>query len=162
MLYLRPIPASAHIHRSKRSSSTARWPSSNLIEVTIDDLPEAALVEILCRLPSCKIVSPCKCVSKRWRNLINDPYFIGCFLCIQSDHKHTPILRTVIRSDGEFLSRKSCFSPKSLTPMFKRLMSCHKLKEVRVVVGTYNDLVLCCASECDQRDYYICNPYTMQ
>ncbi|CAL9005507.1 unnamed protein product [Prunus brigantina] len=30
------------------------------------------------------------------------------------------------------------------------------------VVGTYDDLVLCCAAKYHQRDYYICNPYTQQ
>ncbi|CAN6558271.1 unnamed protein product [Malus baccata var. baccata] len=41
-------------------------------------------------------------------------------------------------------------------------MSFHCLKEEQIVVGTYNDLVLCCASLNYQRDYYICNPYTRQ
>ncbi|PQQ03451.1 hypothetical protein Pyn_30329 [Prunus yedoensis var. nudiflora] len=31
-----------------------------------------------------------------------------------------------------------------------------------VVVGAYNDLILCCATTYYQRDYYICNPYTKQ
>ncbi|KAK9911172.1 hypothetical protein M0R45_035094 [Rubus argutus] len=31
-----------------------------------------------------------------------------------------------------------------------------------VVVGWYKDLLLCCATRCDQRDYYLCNPYTKQ
>ncbi|KAK9919497.1 hypothetical protein M0R45_028088 [Rubus argutus] len=31
-----------------------------------------------------------------------------------------------------------------------------------VVVGAYNDLVLCCATTYSQRDYFICNPYTKQ
>lgn len=31
-----------------------------------------------------------------------------------------------------------------------------------VVIGAYNDLVMCCATTFFQRDYYICNPYTKQ
>ncbi|RXH84004.1 hypothetical protein DVH24_026903 [Malus domestica] len=63
---------------------------------------------------------------------------------------------------NEFLTRVSSGLSKPLTPLFKRLMSFHYLKEEQIVVGTYNDLVLCCASLNYQRDYYICNPYTRQ
>ncbi|PRQ49596.1 putative F-box domain-containing protein [Rosa chinensis] len=129
---------------------------------TIGDLPEDVLVEILSRLPCYKYVSECKCVSKRWCSLMSDPSFFGRFLCLQSDHKRTQIIRTLINRDGvEFLARLSS-SGKPLTPLFERLVSFHHLKEEPIVVGTYNDLVLCCASNYYQRDYYICNPYTCQ
>lgn len=35
-------------------------------------------------------------------------------------------------------------------------------EEDPIVVGTCNDLVLCCRTELDQREYYICNAYTTQ
>ncbi|CAN6690917.1 unnamed protein product [Malus baccata var. baccata] len=63
---------------------------------------------------------------------------------------------------NEFLTRVSSGLSKPLTPLFKRLMSFHCLKEEQIVVGTYNDLVLCCARLNYQRDCYICNPYTRQ
>lgn len=31
-----------------------------------------------------------------------------------------------------------------------------------VVVGASNDLILCCATEYFQRDYFICNPFSLQ
>ncbi|KAK9924816.1 hypothetical protein M0R45_033165 [Rubus argutus] len=160
-------PISDHLHHSKRlkqSSSTpaATRPSSKLMTTNINDLPEAVLGEILCRLPCYKYVAQCKSVSKRWCSLMLDPSFIGRFLCRRSDGKQTSMTRTLINCQGEeFLTRMSS-SSKPLTPLFKRLMSFHHLKEEPIVLGTYNDLVLCCASRCDQRDYYICNPYTLK
>ncbi|KAL6144663.1 hypothetical protein ACLB2K_055354 [Fragaria x ananassa] len=41
-------------------------------------------------------------------------------------------------------------------------MSCHGLKTKPVIQGIYNDLILCCASKFHQRDYFICNPSTVQ
>lgn len=38
----------------------------------------------------------------------------------------------------------------------------HSLKEEPIVLQTHNDLVFWCTSRDFQRDYYICNPYTMQ
>lgn len=94
--------------------------------------------------------------------LISDQSFIGRFLCLQSDCKKTLIIHTLINNKGvEFHTRLSS-SGKPLNPLFKRLMSFHHLKEEPIVVGTYNDLVLYCASKYYQRDYYICNPYTYQ
>lgn len=160
------LVASYHIHQSKRAkgspAAVARRPSLKIMNIGIDDLPDAVLVEILCRLPGYKFVCQCKCVSKRWCTLMFGPSFIGRFLCLQSDHKQTPTMRTVINRSGfEFLTRISS-SANPLNPLFKRLMSFHRLKEEPVVVSTYNDLVLCCASMYEQRDYYICNPCTLQ
>ncbi|RXI05575.1 hypothetical protein DVH24_017617 [Malus domestica] len=61
----------------------------------------------------------------------------------------------------EFLNRVSP-SSRPLAQLFKRLVSIHSLKQEPIVVGAYNDLVLCCASKHRQRDYYICNPHTVQ
>ncbi|KAH0989297.1 hypothetical protein GBA52_000780 [Prunus armeniaca] len=49
-----------------------------------------------------------------------------------------------------------------LTPALKGFPGVHRLMEKPVVVAIYNDLVLCCITEDYQRDYYICNAYTMQ
>ncbi|KAK9924829.1 hypothetical protein M0R45_033177 [Rubus argutus] len=133
--------------------------SSEIKNISIDDLPDVVLVEILGRLPRYKFVSQCKLVSKRWCHLMSNAYFIGRFLCLQRDHKQT---RTIINRSGyEFLTRISA-SANPLSLLFKRLKSFHRLQEEPVVVSTYNDLVLCCASMCEQRDYYICNPCTLQ
>lgn len=159
------LVASYHIHQSKRTkvspAAAARQPSLKIMNISIDDLPDVVLVEILCRLPCYKFVSRCKLVSKRWYTLMSNAYFIGRFLCLQRDHKKTPVMCTLINRSGyEFLSRISA-SANPLSSLFKRLKSFYHLKEP-VMVSTYNDLVLCCASKCEQRDYYICNPYTLQ
>ncbi|KAK9944207.1 hypothetical protein M0R45_009785 [Rubus argutus] len=51
---------------------------------------------------------------------------------------------------------------KPLTPLFERLRRCHSLQSDPFVVATCNDLVLCCASKYEQRDYFLCNPCTIQ
>lgn len=161
------VPVSDQLHHSKRikrssSIAVATRPSSILMNnINIGDLPEGVLVEILSRLPCYKYVSQCKCVSKHWCSLLSDPSFIGRFLCVQCD-KQTEIIRSLINRQGvEFLKRLSS-SGKPLTRLFESLMSFNHLNEEPIVVGTYNDLVLCCASNLYQRDYYICNAYTNQ
>ncbi|RXI01635.1 hypothetical protein DVH24_014984 [Malus domestica] len=159
------VPPSVNICHSIRvrrsSATTSSWPSSKLMNSNIDDLPDSLLVVFFCQLPSYKSVSQCKCVSKRWCTLISDPHFIGCFLYLQRDRKQKPIT-TAINSEGEEFLKRMSPSSKPLNQLFQRLVSFHSLKQEPVVVGTYNDLVLCCASKFNQRDYYICNPYTIQ
>ncbi|KAL6289231.1 hypothetical protein ACE6H2_006741 [Prunus campanulata] len=157
--------------------------------INIDDLPEVVLVEILCRLPRKKYAFRCKCVSKRWSAIISDPLFIHHFLRLQSDDKHTPIIRTMINYNVDLLKL-----PKFTDPVMERSLESlnsflhtvsSKLTDLVIerqlklekrlffipnvykdlkpgVVGTYDDLVLCCAAKHYQRDYYICNPYTQQ
>ncbi|KAL6184779.1 hypothetical protein ACLB2K_046179 [Fragaria x ananassa] len=178
------VPASDDSHPSKISKSAARRPSelaatksaeerrpsrlasarrrrSNLMNIKIDDLPETVLIEILCRLPSYKFVAQCKCVSKRWCSLMSDPCFIRCFLSVQRDRKQTPIVRTLINNQGkEFLGRMPSSSTKLLTQRLERLKSAFGFFKEPVVLGTYNDLVLCCPGRSHNRDYFICNPHT--
>ena len=51
-----------------------RCSSSLLQRLSIDDLPECLLIEILTRLPL-KSIFQCKCVSRRWCSLISAPSF---------------------------------------------------------------------------------------
>lgn len=148
----------------------------NDVSTGIDDLPDSLLVEILRRLPSKEFVFQCTSVSKRWCTLISEPYFIGRFLCLQK--YKTPITPSLIDRRGlEFPCARVLFSPTAvapprtavapprsnlLAPVFKRLMNACGLKEQPFVIGTSNDLVLCCRTQYYQRDYYICNPYTRQ
>ncbi|KAL6203988.1 hypothetical protein ACLB2K_021258 [Fragaria x ananassa] len=131
-----------------------------------DDLPDLLLVEILCRLPRKEFVFQCKCVSKHWLNLISDPYFIGRFLHLQRFQKKTPIARTLMDRRGEEFPtpRTAQSSSNLLDPLFERVMSFHGLEEKPYVVGTSNDLVLCCRTPyyINQREFYICNPCTRQ
>ncbi|BBG95711.1 Galactose oxidase/kelch repeat superfamily protein, partial [Prunus dulcis] len=101
-------------------------------------------------------------VSKRWCTLIADPYFIGRFVSIKS-YKRTPKICTLItKSALEFPLLLSSPPINLLTPVLKGFLGVHRLMEKPVVVAIYNDLVLFCITEDYQRDYYICNAYTMQ
>ncbi|TQD86121.1 hypothetical protein C1H46_028294 [Malus baccata] len=150
-----------HVHHSKRqkifSTPAATRPSSK----NLDHLPESLLVEILCRLPCFKSVSQCKLVSKHWCTLLSDHHFIRCFLCVQRSLEKKPIGTAISMNGVEFLNRVSP-SSRPLAQLFKRLVSVHGLKQEPIVVGAYNNLVLCCASKYRQRDYYICNPHIVQ
>ncbi|KAB2610266.1 hypothetical protein D8674_018298 [Pyrus ussuriensis x Pyrus communis] len=145
---------------SQRSSSKTVKPSQRVMNNinTIDDLTDVVLVEILCRLPSSKFVVQCKCVSKRWCTLISDSYFVDRFTSLQIEyHAQTPI--TLINSRGEeFLDKMS----KPLNLFLKKVKDFHGLDKQPVVVGAYNDLLLCCVGTYYQRLYYICNPYIQQ
>ncbi|KAL6216891.1 hypothetical protein ACLB2K_010109 [Fragaria x ananassa] len=145
--------------------------SSPLTRTKIDDLPEVLLVDILCRIPS-RLIFLCKLVSKPWYSLISTPQFVDRYLCGQLP----PAISLIITSDHPaFKTRARNFSLNFL-PCYhqargiKKLAKGHILKGMLkpgsvvppVVVGTYNDLVLCCATMNYQRHYYLCNPYTKQ
>ncbi|KAK9923193.1 hypothetical protein M0R45_031625 [Rubus argutus] len=162
-----------------------RSSDSGLFRTKIDDLHEVLLVEILCRLPCNKLIFQYKCVSKRWYGLISAPYFVGRYLCLQHELQN-PILTTlvvfdsvsfVLTSDHPVFERAASNFTLGFLPCYRQAKELEELAKgpgkwwrslkpgsivPPVVVGTYNDLVLCCATENDQRDYYLCNPYTKQ
>lgn len=131
------------------------------MNISINELSESILVEILLRLPYGKFVFQCKGVCKRWFSLISSPSFIDHFFRLRIDNQ-TPVVRTLIDSNGEEFLDMIHSSSKVIPTMLKRLQSLLGLKRVPAVVGTYNDLILCSADWYYQNDYYICNPYTMQ
>lgn len=94
--------------------------------------------------------------------LMSNPSFIDRFLYLQSDHKETLSICTLINSKGVEFFTRLLSSSKLLTPLLERHMSFHHLKENPIVVGMYNGYVLCCACKYYQHNYYICNPYTYQ
>ncbi|KAJ9551936.1 hypothetical protein OSB04_015981 [Centaurea solstitialis] len=49
------------------------------INPSMENLPEQVMVDILSRLPV-KTIIHCKCVCKKWHNLVNDSYFINLHL----------------------------------------------------------------------------------
>ncbi|KAL6282196.1 hypothetical protein ACE6H2_013125 [Prunus campanulata] len=133
--------------------------------LNLDDLPDIVLIEIICRLPRESAVV-CRCVSKRWFSLLSsNTYFLRRFLCVQSENQK-PISGTVIftnpRQPGKFFSSEPPERKLSLSflPCFQGSVSSSNTQPI--VVGAYNDLVLCCPTMSFQRDYYICNPYTRQ
>ncbi|XP_050381298.1 uncharacterized protein LOC126798389 isoform X2 [Argentina anserina] len=159
---MRASDSTKRICSRKSESSLGAVPAAELVNIELDDLPDVVLVEILCRLPCYKFVLKCKSVSKRWFNVMSGPYFLGRFLCLQSDRDETPIIRSLITDTGqEFLNRMAT-TTKPLGPLFEKLMSVQQLEKEPIVVATYNDLVLCSTTGFYQRDYYICNPCTIQ
>ncbi|XP_048423332.1 uncharacterized protein LOC108867849 isoform X1 [Pyrus x bretschneideri] len=159
-----PPPALAsndHVHHSKRQKIFSTPAATRSSSKNLDHLPESLLVEILCRLPCFKSVSQCKLVSRHWCTLLSDHHFIRRFLCVQRSLENKPIGTAISMKGEEFLNGVSP-SSRPLAQLFNRIMSIHGLKQEPIVVGAYNDLVLCCASEYSQRDYYICNPHTVQ
>ncbi|KAM5567206.1 hypothetical protein ABKV19_015357 [Rosa sericea] len=137
------------IVKSKRAES-------KIFSTSIDDLPETALVEILCRLPSCKYVVQCKCVSKRWCNLLSDPYLIGRFLWLQLDQIPPIVTRSTPIVNSNF--GLELFTAE----VFEKLRGLFRLKRNPLVLATWNDLALCCSFRYDYLNYFICNPRTMQ
>lgn len=50
----------------------------NLLNISINDLPDDVLVEILHRVGCYKSIAHCKCVSKRWCNLRTRKWSVPC------------------------------------------------------------------------------------
>lgn len=162
------------IHATKRSH-IGQPPRSS--KSTIDNLPDFLLVEIFCRLPHNKVVFRCKCISKRWRTLLSDPYFINRFLRIQHDQqrpllnqyvmipirfaKHKAIVLTMSSEPPPPLIEANISSIFSFLPCFQGHEYAEKGDSL-YVPATYNDLVLCSPTKTSQRDYYICNSYTKE
>lgn len=127
---------------------------STLMNISINNLPESVLVEILCRLPSANFIFRCKCVCKRWFAIVSSHYFVNRFLRLQIDNK-LPVVRTLINLSGEEFLNRIQSSSEVIPCMLKRLQSLHGLRKEPVVVATYNDLILCSNSLFDQTEYYI-------
>ncbi|CAN6555740.1 unnamed protein product [Malus baccata var. baccata] len=120
------------------------------------------------------------CVSKRWYNLVFNPYFLSRFSCVrlQTDSQ-TPVTRTMIvtnpKNPSNFFSMSSeqPLGPTKFRNFSLSFLPCFQGPPVvststdefepgPTVLASYNDLLLCCATMFSQRDYYICNPYTKQ
>ncbi|PRQ41755.1 putative F-box domain-containing protein [Rosa chinensis] len=171
---MRPGDTASKRSRITMSQSLGRYSKrskhSSKVMITIDDLPDLVFFDILLRLPL-KSATQCKCVSKHWFALISSHYFLSRFLSLQYDNQKS-LPSTLIFWDTE--NQTKIFSISKLS-MFKkgrfslnflpRYQSAAHEKQLAfrpVVVGSCNDLVLCCATTYSQRDYYICNPYTKQ
>ena len=63
-----------------KENSRKLVPSSTDVCNNIHKLWDQLLVEIPIRLPSCEFAIQCKCVSKRWLNLISSNFFVSCFV----------------------------------------------------------------------------------
>ncbi|BFG36624.1 hypothetical protein CerSpe_228980 [Prunus speciosa] len=138
---------------------------------SINDLPDLVLVEILCRLPL-KSTFQCKCVSKSWYALMSSPYFVRLQREQHREDQRILIFSNDAKSFSDDDGAKTNFFSINKHPVFKirtkrnfslSFLPCYGSTGIEpLVVGTYNDLVCCCATWRNQCHYYICNPYTKQ
>ena len=142
-----------------QKSTWTRRQSSSLTRqgrrtMTLDDLHEDILVEILIRLPS-KSAFQCKSVSKRWYSIISTSYFTNRFY--------------VLNPSFTLLIQRSFYSIHVVPtdPKLKSLIS-FKFKEIVnkpfIIQASCNDLLLCTYSNWPVIDrfhmiyYYVVNP----
>ncbi|PQQ19732.1 uncharacterized protein Pyn_30453 [Prunus yedoensis var. nudiflora] len=152
---------SDHQHQSDLVERLKESPRSSS---SINDLPDLVLVEILCRLPL-KSTFQCKCVSRSWYLLMSSPYFVLLRREQQREDQRTLIFSNDIGVKTEFFSINKHPVFKIHTKRnfsFSFLPFYGSTRTEPIVVGTYNDLVCCCATWRNQCHYYICNPYTKQ
>ncbi|CAB4276142.1 unnamed protein product [Prunus armeniaca] len=174
----KPIGEASDHHQSPLKRSK-RWAPEKPISkelampmnISLDDLPEFVLLEILSRLPpKCNarcidnqnpIIARAIIISDRRRTTRRRSKFLSTSSLEQPDEDE-PCERNFFSMSSEpdhqphehelSLSFLPCFQADIVDPY----------KGEPVVVGAYNDLILCCATTYYQRDYYICNPYTKQ
>ncbi|KAK9923789.1 hypothetical protein M0R45_032189 [Rubus argutus] len=95
--------------------------------------------------------------------------FVGRYLCIQRELQKPINLTTLVvidlGSDSLFTtSDRPVFKTKAATSNFTLgFLPCYQAEAIpKMAEGTYKDLVLCCATKYNQRDYYLCNAYTKE
>ena len=103
------------------------------------DLPRFVLVELICRISCCGLISQCKCVSTCWCIFILLIAFdvnqgiisIANYTCL---NKHF---------QRNYFPMREISLTMLLTLMFRQFMSSNGLRDEPTTVCTYNDLVLC-------------------
>ncbi|XP_059638965.1 F-box protein At5g49610-like [Cornus florida] len=151
-------------HKPSKSSSPT---SSVTTNPPFDNLTHELFIEILQRLPL-KLIHLCKCVSKRWYDLISTPHFTRCYIqncsslvppfalfyqCIDGAVKLTSE-SPIFQSRGFSLNFLPSLNPSSSSS------DQHEPDPIRYLASS-NGLVLCSATLTFQRVYYVCNPLTM-
>ncbi|XP_059642207.1 uncharacterized protein LOC132284150 [Cornus florida] len=150
-------------HKPFKSSSPPFSVSTNS---PFDNLTHELFVEILQRLPL-KLIHLCKCVSKRWHDLISTPYFAQCYVQNFSSlvphfalfYQHRDRAVKLISESPIFESRG--FSLNFLPSSNPSSSSEQHEPEPICYLASSNGLVLCSATSTFQRVYYVCNPLTM-
>ncbi|KAK4603554.1 hypothetical protein RGQ29_012178 [Quercus rubra] len=155
---------------SKRHSKRSNLLDQGIKTTTLslDDLHDSVLMEILIRLPL-RSVFQCKSVSSHWFYLISTSYFANHFNShCSSMHPHPPFTLLIQRNCDLFLTLNK--------PEFKSFKSPNFIatpnpvhnsnnKSVVIVEASCNDLLLCSSSEFKppfQLIFYVVNPITKQ
>ena len=107
--------------------------------MNFEDLPGSVLVELICRISCCGLISQCKCVSTCWCIFILLIAFdvnqgiisIANYTCL---NKHF---------QRNYFPMREISLTMLLTLMFRQFMSSNGLRDEPTTVCTYNDLVLC-------------------
>ncbi|PON92233.1 F-box domain containing protein [Trema orientale] len=151
----------------------------SISDISLDDVSDDILFEILVRLPDCRSVIQKSSVSKRWFSLTFSPEFIRRFtnyhrqsqvahsdsppytLLIQGSTTHSPFYQ-VFSEKSEILHRRLPSSDDSITVDHNYL---NFFSEPMVVHASFEDLLLVSPPiSLPLRDlnYYVCNPLTRQ
>ncbi|KAK4591065.1 hypothetical protein RGQ29_021310 [Quercus rubra] len=149
-----------------------RCSSSLLQRLSIDDLPECLLIEILTRL-TLKSIFQCKCVSRRWCSLISAPSFAYIVHRLRSSsilqRPSTLLISHYIDGVRQVLMTSEEPEFKSLASSINQYYINSRSVSLDIVHASCHDLLLCTQKElkmfsavvCDVV-YYVLNPITRQ
>ncbi|KAJ9551939.1 hypothetical protein OSB04_015984 [Centaurea solstitialis] len=139
------------------------------INGSIENLVEGVMVDILLRLPVTTVVH-CKCVCKKWHNLVNSSYFINLhlsrspvgFMVYHDQHildgATSGILKWVEIEDG--LDHHSLHHEPLLNFDLGGCLAAHVHSNIFIPVGSVNGLI--CIWKRFAGNMYICNPITRE
>ncbi|KAL4625705.1 hypothetical protein ACB092_05G044700 [Castanea dentata] len=152
--------------------NVVRCSSSLLQRLSIDDLPDCLLIEILTQLPL-KSIFQCKSVSRRWCSLISAPSFayIGHRLRSSSILQRTSTLLISHYNDGVRKVLMTSEEPefKSLASLINQYYINNSSVSLDIVHASCHDLLLCTQTKLklfsevvDDVVYHVLNPITRQ
>ncbi|KAJ9536601.1 hypothetical protein OSB04_un000250 [Centaurea solstitialis] len=153
-----------------RSRDPICWKIMLPINPSMENLPEEVTVDILSRLPV-KTIIHCKCVCKKWRNLVNDSYFInlhlyrspGGFMVYHDQHildrDTSSILKWVEIEDG--LDRHSLHHEPVIDFDLNGYLAA-PIPSTMIPVGSVNGLICIWQFGFNVDNIYICNPITRE
>ena len=131
--------------------------------VSLNNLPDFLLIEILLRLPLKSRVQ-CKGVSKHWCSLISTPYFTRSVVRHCHTNPHTQPFIMTLEYKNKYLSNRPLVIKSE--PELKFLTAyIYKLREQLWFEASCNDLLLCLEKhrfDGNRRYYYVINPITRQ
>ncbi|KAJ9551940.1 hypothetical protein OSB04_015985 [Centaurea solstitialis] len=137
------------------------------INSAVENLPLDVTVDILSRLPV-KTIIHCKCVCKKWHNLVNDSYFINLHFSrspsgfmahhVTLDGSISGMLKWVEIGDG--LDRHSLRHEPAINFDLNGCLAAQVPSNESIPVGSINGLI--CIWHPGVDNVYVCNPITRE
>ncbi|MFS7921918.1 putative F-box domain, kelch-type beta propeller, F-box associated interaction [Helianthus anomalus] len=120
-------------------------------------LPESLILDVLSRLPV-ETIARCKCVCKKWRDLVSDTYFVDlhlsrsrpCLMFHQNKYPHRILELVEVEHEADY-DRLTFGHVKSLNLCLRAFRARNQITEV----GSINGLICLCH---EGYDIYIFNP----